>query len=249
MVPKLKLVSIINKYYLGINESVKWVFKEGNLTIDFMTPSQDMIGKIFCKNLISEGDLLNSNLAVYDTKKLLNLLSICEETILLEVEKQNKLCSKLYISDTNFNVTYALADPFLIKKPGEVNYPIWDIEITLNIKDIENLIKAKNSLIDTIDLIISTNLDLDGNPQCQFSFGNQVGHSNKVNYFIRDNNIQKLNVNLPFNSENFKNVLQANKDMEKGYLFLSEQGLICLKFEKDDIFSEYYIVRQSEEVF
>ena len=45
MINKILLQSIINKYYLGINETVKWKISNGQLEIRFMTPSQDVIGE------------------------------------------------------------------------------------------------------------------------------------------------------------------------------------------------------------
>ena len=73
MINKLIVQSIINKYYLGENESVKWVVKDNSLSIDFMTPSKDVIGSVVCTNF----ELEDSKLAIYDTKKLNSLISIC----------------------------------------------------------------------------------------------------------------------------------------------------------------------------
>ena len=43
MINKLTLQSIINKYYLGENESVKWNIKDKILTINFMSPNKEVI--------------------------------------------------------------------------------------------------------------------------------------------------------------------------------------------------------------
>ena len=64
MINKLKIQSIINKYYLGTNESVKWVINNNSLNIDFMTPTKDVIGNVMC----SDFQLEDSKLAIYDTK-------------------------------------------------------------------------------------------------------------------------------------------------------------------------------------
>ena len=50
MVNKLILQSVINKYYLGENESVKWKIKDKTLTIDFMSISKEVIGNITHNN-------------------------------------------------------------------------------------------------------------------------------------------------------------------------------------------------------
>ena len=70
MINKSILQSVISKYYLNVCESVKWKVNSNNLSIDFMTPSANVIGKITCKNFPLE----DSELAVYDTKKLSNLI-------------------------------------------------------------------------------------------------------------------------------------------------------------------------------
>ena len=138
MINKLKLVSIINKYYLGVNESVKWEIKNNTLSIDFMTPTKDVIGNLTCDNF----ELEDSKLAIYDTKKLQNLISICSGDLLLELEKTKEIYTKLKISDLNFNLNYALSDPLLINKVGSVNEAEWVVELDLTSEDISNIIKA-----------------------------------------------------------------------------------------------------------
>ena len=66
MISKIQLQSIIDKYYLGLNESVKWVIKDNNLSIDFMTPTKDVIGKVTCNNF----DMEDGSISIYDTKKI-----------------------------------------------------------------------------------------------------------------------------------------------------------------------------------
>ena len=73
MINKSKLQSVINKYYLNVNEAVKWVIKDNQLQIDFMSPTKDIIGKLICNDFEVE----DSTLAIYDTKKLNSLVSIC----------------------------------------------------------------------------------------------------------------------------------------------------------------------------
>jgi hypothetical protein len=102
MINKLTIQSIINKYYLGVNEAVKWVVEDNELGINFMTPTKDVIGSVSCKNF----QLENSKLAIYDTKKLSSLINICNGDLLLELEKNNAIYTKLKISDLNFNLNY-----------------------------------------------------------------------------------------------------------------------------------------------
>ena len=83
MINKGVLQSVINKYHLGVNEDVKWNIKDKKIDVDFMTPTRDVIGKVTSTNF----DLEDSKLAIFDTKKLLNLTSICNGDLLLELVK------------------------------------------------------------------------------------------------------------------------------------------------------------------
>lgn len=244
MINKSVIQSVINKYYLGINGSVKWVIQDNELTIDFMTPTKDIIGSVTCNSF----ELENSQLAIYDTKKLQSLLSICNGDILLELEKTNKVSTKLHISDMNFNLTYALSDPLLIDKVGTVNTPEWVVKLDLTPEDIDNLIRAKSALSGVDNMLVTTTEDLDGEDVCEFVFGDESGHNNKITYQIQGD-IQQQDLKIPFNSDMFKTILQANKDMDGGTLHLSSMGLMKLEFNSDDIFSEYFMVRKAETAF
>ena len=97
MISKQNLQSIIAKYYLGEIEHVKWEIEDNLLQINFVTPSNMVLGSVKCIDFPLE----DADLAIYNTKKLANLVSICNGDLLLEVEKQNKLLLKLNISDSN----------------------------------------------------------------------------------------------------------------------------------------------------
>jgi hypothetical protein len=244
MINKLTLQSVINKYYLGLNESVKWDIQNNLLEINFMTPTKDVIGNVSCENF----QLEDSKLAIYDTKKLSNLISICNGDLLLELEKTNKVFTKLKISDMNFNLNYALSDPLLIDKVGTVNVPDWVVELELTPEDIENIIKAKSALAQIDNMLVTTTQDLDGNDVVEFVFGDESGHNNKITYQIIGD-IKEQNMKLPFNSDVLKTILQSNKDMEGGKLYLSTMGLMKLEFSNDGISSKYFMVRRAETEF
>lgn len=244
MINKGVLQSVINKYHLGINEDVKWNIKDKKIEVDFMTPTRDVIGKVTSTNF----DLEDSKLAIFDTKKLLNLTSICNGDLLLELVKNKEIFTKLKISDLNFNLDYALSDPLLISKVGTVNVPEWCVEIDLEGDDIDHLIKAKSALSGIDNMLATTTKDLDGVDVCEFVFGDESGHNNKITYQI-SGNITDPNLKIPFNSDTFKTILHANKDMESGTLKISTMGLMELKFQSENISSEYYIVRKAETEF
>ena len=113
MINKLTLQSAINKYHLGEIESVKWTVKDNTLSVDFMSLNKEIIGKLTYNNFTVE----DCELAVFDTKKLLNLINITSGDLLISLEKVKSINTKLHIADNSYNLTYALADPLLIAKP------------------------------------------------------------------------------------------------------------------------------------
>ena len=229
MINKTIVQSVINKYYLNVNESVKWEIENNQLEVNFMSPTREVIGKVKCNNIPLE----DSKLAIYDTKKLSSLISICNGELLLEL---------------NFNLTYALSDHLLIGKVGTVNLPEWVVELNLTVEDIENLIKAKSALSGVDNMLVTTTQNLDGENVCEFVFGDESGHNNKITYQILGN-IQEEGLKIPFNSDMFKTILHSNKDMGGGILKLSSMGLMSFNFTSEEIESEYFMLRKAETEF
>jgi hypothetical protein len=47
----------------------------------------------------------------------------------------------------------------------------------------------------------------------------------------------------------FKNILQANKDLEEGFIYLNYDGLMKIEFKSENTTSTYYAVRKEESAF
>jgi len=244
MVNKLVLQSVINKYYLGENESVKWKIKDKTLTIDFMSVSKEVIGKITHNDI----DIEDSELAIFDTKKLLNLLSITQGDLMFELEKGKSVYTKMKFADASFNLTYALADPLLIGKVATAAEPEWDVCLPLEKEHVDNLVKAKSALAGVGLMTISVDVDMNGDDMCVFTFGDEQGHNNKITYQMYGK-IKPEKIELPFNSDMFKNILKENKDLESGHIWISYQGLMKIEFTSENTTSMYYMVRREESAF
>ena len=244
MVNKIVLQSVINKYYLGENESVKWKIKDKTLTIDFTSISKEVIGKIVHNNI----DIEDSELAIFDTKKLLNLLGITQGDLMFSLEKGKSVYTKMHFADASFNLTYALADPLLIGKVGSASEPEWDACLPLEKEFVDNLVKAKNALTGIGSMTLSIDIDMNGDDMCLFTFGDEQGHNNKITYQMYGT-IKQEKVEIPFNSDMFRNILKENKDLESGNIYLSYQGLMKIEFKSEDTTSTYYMVRKEESAF
>ena len=203
-----------------------------------------VLGSVKCGDFPLE----DADLAIYNTKKLSNLISICSGDLLLELEKQKEMLLKLNISDLNFNLSYALSDPLLIKKAGKAR-PVdgWDIELKITREEIGNLLKAKSALADIDNMLVTTTQDLDGVDVCEFVFGDEAGHNNKITYQLKGE-IKKSNIKIRYNSDMLKTILNANKDVDEGLLKISQEGLMHLAFQNENIESEYYMVPQEDGV-
>ena len=244
MINKNIVQNVISKYYLGEIERVKWEIRDNHLTINFAAPSRMVLGSVRCGDFPLE----DADLAIYNTKKLSNLISICSGDLLLELEKQKEMLLKLNISDLNFNLSYALSDPLLIKKAGKVK-PVdgWDIELKITREEIGNLLKAKSALADIDNMLVTTTQDLDGVDVCEFVFGDEAGHNNKITYQLKGE-IKKDNIKIRYNSDMLKTILNANKDVDEGLFKISQEGLMYLSFQNENIESEYYMVPQEDGV-
>lgn len=244
MLNKESLNSLISKYYLnGLIEAVKWNIKNKTLNINFMSPSGDMLGK----TEFTDFPLDDTKIAIFNTTQLNKLLSVINGNLILDVIKtKQNIPTKLNISDSNFNVTYALADPMMIKENASVEEPeLYQLEINLEQEHIDNLIKSKNAVGDDNMLIISNSIDLDGNNIILFTFGENTEYSNKITYSIPTKS--NFSFKLPFSSDILKSILSANKNMSEGKLLVNEEGLLKLKFsDKKNITSEYYLVRKAD---
>ena len=239
MIKKVDLQGFISKYYLKMNEQVVWSFKDNILSVNFTTPSKDVIGNVRCEDI---------DLPIFNTKKVQSLVDLCEGEILMEVEKTNKIPTKLKISDEKFNTVYALADALLIPRVGSVNEPLYDVKLELTPEDVFNLVKARSAMSETANLIMSTTKDLDGDPVCEVIFGEEGGHENKISYQLRGV-INEIGVKVPFDLDKFRDILNVNKNSDKGLIQLSSKGLMRLTFKTGKITSTYYMIRRAENVF
>tara|TARA_Y100000114_G_scaffold49521_1_gene45206 strand:+ start:1495 stop:2217 length:723 start_codon:yes stop_codon:yes gene_type:complete len=238
MINKNTLTSVISKYYLnGLNNQVKWRIKDKTLTI-YAGES----GRV-CKIVHNNFPLEDSELGVFDTHKLSKIISITNGDLIVTLEKIKSVYTKMHIADANFDLTYSLADILILGKNTYYEDPeSFEVELTLNAEDIDHLIKAKSALTDVNTMLLTSTTNMDGTNVCEFIFGDNTGFSNKITYQMQGN-INQKGIEIPFNSDIFKDILNANKDMDSGTLKLSEMGMLKLNFYSNEIESEYFIAR------
>ena len=237
MINKNLLQSAIQKYFLsGRHNMVKWRIENNTLTV-----FAGEAGRA-CKVTLNDFPLQDSQLGIFDTDKLARLLAITSGDLLLSLQGQKELHNILNIADAHFDLTYTLADPLTIGRSQWVEDPdTFEIEIDLEKEDITHIIKAKSALSESPNMLITTKLD-DGNPICEFIFGDMSGYANKISYKLQGN-ITKTDMSIPFDAELIKDIFNVNKDVDSAILKVSEKGLLKLVFSNEDIESTYYILR------
>ena len=238
MISKQLLQSIIAKYHLGEIEQIKWEIEDKQLQINFIAPSNMVLGSVKCNDF----QMQDADLAIYNSKKLANLISICNGELILDLERQMEIITKLKIADSNFNLEYALSDPLLIKKVGKAK-PVdgWYVEIDLGSEEISNILKAKSAMAEVEQFLVTTTKDMDNVDVCELVFGDEIGHNNKISYQLQGT-INKEYMKIKYNSNMLKTILQANKDMEDGKFKISNAGLMYFYFTDGVVESEYYMV-------
>jgi len=238
MISKQQLQSIIAKYHLGEIEQIKWEIEDNKLNINFVAPSNMVLGSVKCNDFQME----DANLAIYNTKKLANLISICNGELILDLERQMEIITKLKIADLNFNLEYALSDPLLIRKVGTAKaVDGWYVELQLSSEEISNILRAKSAMSEVEQFLVTTTKDLDNMDVCELIFGDEIGHNNKITYQLKGV-INKEHMKIKYNSNMLKTILNANKDMDEGTFKISNAGLMYLHFTDGVIESEYYMV-------
>ena len=249
MISKNRLQSIISKYYLGGKvESVKWVVEGGTLTIDFMSPTKDMIGRVIALDfpIATEGTL-----AIFNTSQLNRLLNVLSGDLVLDAEKTKAVLTKLNIQDAKSTISYSLADPLMIQKVGEVNEDVdWQANATLENEDFHTFVRAASAIQGNEIVTVNPTEDIVGTPVLQFIFGERMEFSNKVEFHVNaefGENVRQDN-KIPFSSEMLKEIFNANKTSDECHLSFVDDGLLRLIFTSEDekVDSQYFVVRKAD---
>ena len=249
MIAKNKLQSIISKYYLGGKvESVKWVVNGGTLTIDFMAPTKDMIGRL---NVWDFPFTTDGTLAIFNTTQLNRLLNVLAGDLMLDAEKTKVVFTKLNIQDAKSTINYSLADPMMIQKVGEVDETQeWQVNATLENEDFHTLVRAASAIQNNEIVTLNPTEDIVGTPVLQFTFGERMEFSNKVEFHVNakfEENVRQDN-KIPFSSEMLKEIFNANKTADECQLSFTDDGLLRLLFrsEEENIDATYFVVRKAD---
>lgn len=242
---KLYLISLLEKYYLnGIVERVILNIEGKQIKIKFINPNKNLVG-------IIEGEfsLEDVEMGIYDTSQLLKLINITDKLISLRVDKSKSIAKTLYIDDNVYNLEYSLANVLLISDVPDIDEPVYDMEANLTDEFISRFIKAAKAVNvredkTPLSITIRATMGFDGSNMIDFIVGEASSeYNNKVTFGLNAERVDSIGAQVKFPAEEFRSILEANKDMETGKLLVSEEGLLKVEFEnKEKIKSTYILV-------
>lgn len=239
---KNTLTSVIDKYYLnGVVESVKWDIKDKAITVDFITPMKNLVGKVTSPNF----DLENSSIGIYNTSQFYKLIKIMNDTIILNLNKSDRGTPlELTLADNQYDLNYYLSDLNLIETVPTINEPInYDVTLTVSNEFISKFINAKKALGDIKQFTIEAK-KVDDEMNLLITIGDGNGYANKIKFKNPCEAILGLD-EIPFPVDVMTEVLKANEEATTGIIEISNDGLMKLTFKEDSIESTYYLVRLS----
>ena len=239
---KQPLLSIFEKYYLnGIVEKVKLIIKDKTITTHFLAPNKDLVGCVHSENFECD----DVELGIYDTSQLLKLINITNQFITFDVLKEHNIATKLLIADNEYNLEYILADTTMIPNVPIVDEPIYDVEAELDLEFINKFIKAKKALDAPLFSITATYNDNKAKI-LRFTLGGTAGYTNKVIFDVPAQYEGIFNKVLQFDINYLKEILDNNKDLEKGKLRLFNEGLMRIDFNSLASQCHYILVAKED---
>lgn len=239
---KSSLVQIIEKYYLnGLVEKASLSIKDKVIDIKVVSQNKDLVAFVTSPGF----EIEDCELGVYDTSQLLKLVNITDSFLTIDILKKHHIAKTLLISDNVYDLEFALADTMMIPSTPKIEEPDYEVLVNLDVDFLNKFIKSKKAL-DTKIFSVESSVDATGVNTLKFILGAQEKHTNKVIFSVVAETIGTPGELLLFPIEEFKEILDANKDMESGSLRISEQGLMRVEFKVGEVLSSYLLVAKEE---
>ena len=242
---KQTLTSVLDKYYLnGTVESVKWNIKDKTITVDFITPMKNLVGKVISPNF----DLDDTDLGIYNTSQFNKLVKIMDNTVVLGLTKSPYGTPlELTLADNQYDLNYYLSDLMLIESVPAINEPAsYDAEANIDSDFISKFANAKKALGDVKQFTIKDELNSENMKDLVIVIGDGNGYANKIKFKTPCESMFGLN-EIPFPADVMMELLKANEEADSGTIQISQEGLMKVSFKEESIESVYYLVRLSQQ--
>lgn len=231
---KQKLTKFISRYNLNsLVESVKYTTDAGTLKTSFISDDKSVLGTVTMKNF----EAPDTEFGVYDTTKLLKMLSVLEDDINFSITEINGKGVALSMKDKSSAINYMLADLSVIPKaPDLKKLPDFNVNIKLDSNFISKFIRATGALSDEKNF---TFVSKDGKSEIILGFASI--NTNRINIEVDATTDGDVNP-ISFSAQYLKEILAANRDATEATLDISSQGLSHVAFEVGDYSAQYFLV-------
>ena len=231
---KSKLTRFISKYHLGgtVN-SVILNSNNNKLSARFISGDKSLLGELSMENW----DFEDSTLGVYDTEKLVKLLSVLDEDVSMSVVSTGEKSIQLKVSDSGTAVTYMLSDTTVINEPPDMKQiPEFQLNINLTSQFINKFLAGDQALSESETFTVMS-AGVDTSVVINYASVN----TNRVNIPVTTSRVAGIN-NVSFKSKFFSEILRANGECTSASFEVAEDGLSRLRFKVDDYDVTYYVV-------
>lgn len=232
---KRLITNFIKKYHLsGLIESVKWEFSNGTLFTNFLSPNRSLLGFVS----VSGVDLESHEIGIYDTSKLLKMLSVLDDEISINIVTSQSKSFGMDLTSGKVGVRYMLADIDVIpKSPNLKQLPQFEASITLS--------------SDFKDAFVSSYSALSNDSTFTFIHEDGIGKIIVGDYHNTNSDRIKIEVDsecsisdtpITFSAEHLNQILLANKEFFNYKLSIAFSGLATIDFDDGIFKSTYYLI-------
>lgn len=239
---KSKLLTLLSKYSLNgkTTEPILWKWDDEDecLKVTFKTDNLDVLG------LVSFRDF---NIGTFTelgvTSQLAKILTALDDNVDITIQYERNKPVALSIDDNSSTARFVLVDTSLERFEHQRNFglkttfePI--VEFDFDKETANRFVKSSSALSDSkhfafqragdsVQFILNYTTDYQAN-QIQFTVGAEIKDDFDV---------------MMFNSENFREIINSNKDCITASIAFAANGLLRIQFEGDDYTSQYYLVK------
>ena len=234
---KQQLSRFVSKYNLaGLVESVKWESKDGSLTTSFISDDKSVLGSV----IMTEFEGTPATFGVYDTTKLIKMLSTLDSDVELSIQDIDGKAISLKFKDGSSTADYMLADLSVIPNvPDLKQLPNFDVKIKLDSNFISRFIRAKGALTDENNFTFVSK-----NGKSEVILGHSSINTNRISITVETDTSVDVSP-ISFSANFLKEILVANREASDATLNISTQGLAHIHFQIDKYESNYYLVEIS----
>ena len=231
---KKTLLGIIEKYWLaGTVESVKWVVKNNQLKIGFVSKDRSVIGSLIADKF----EMQDCEFGVYTTSELIKLLGPMDDDLKFTPQNIGDRISSMKFADNNFKSTYVLSDPNIIPPPAKIKQlPTFECSIKVDEKFTSSLLKSSGAMSDMASFAIQTM----GN-SATVTVGYSENNTNRISFKTDIECTKDMGPKL-FSIDVLKSILVANKGATGIVIKIADAGLMKVQVVGEKYQVIYFVV-------